>query len=390
MAAPDKRKRPSKEVLDAIFQVMDGGNPEEIARRIGMETDQLLAQRDSFLEHAHRELLLGEAATRKIGRNEPCPCGSGKKYKRCCLPAHEKARSFLRETRAQDIQQEEAKEGLPEHAARGFDLLAAGRYSEALAYAADLLREHPDDDRLHDTLASAHLALGNYQDAVAICRARWQVAAEEKAFYLAHGHHQRQQLEEGAAPPHFYAPETWLEKYWISSRAGEYRGLLPESPNPHLNGLIEELLTANDLEKFPEQQEEGLQRRREALQPTLRQLEEAGADAVPYLLQVVHRYSWAILFVPELLAHHGSDLAIRSLIDISMFGYHFASEARRRRPARSTPRPRGAHPGGLGRSDPRQTPASRPPALPGEGQLSHRQQAPHHLGNQSFEEDQGR
>ena len=21
----------------------------------------------------------------KIGRNEPCPCGSGKKYKRCCL-----------------------------------------------------------------------------------------------------------------------------------------------------------------------------------------------------------------------------------------------------------------------------------------------------------------
>jgi hypothetical protein len=22
---------------------------------------------------------------KKIGRNEPCPCGSGKKYKRCCL-----------------------------------------------------------------------------------------------------------------------------------------------------------------------------------------------------------------------------------------------------------------------------------------------------------------
>jgi hypothetical protein len=21
----------------------------------------------------------------KVGRNEPCPCGSGKKYKRCCL-----------------------------------------------------------------------------------------------------------------------------------------------------------------------------------------------------------------------------------------------------------------------------------------------------------------
>ena len=21
----------------------------------------------------------------KIGRNEPCPCGSGRKYKKCCL-----------------------------------------------------------------------------------------------------------------------------------------------------------------------------------------------------------------------------------------------------------------------------------------------------------------
>jgi uncharacterized protein len=23
----------------------------------------------------------------KVGRNEPCPCGSGKKFKRCCGPA---------------------------------------------------------------------------------------------------------------------------------------------------------------------------------------------------------------------------------------------------------------------------------------------------------------
>jgi len=22
----------------------------------------------------------------KIGRNDPCPCGSGKKYKKCCMP----------------------------------------------------------------------------------------------------------------------------------------------------------------------------------------------------------------------------------------------------------------------------------------------------------------
>jgi len=30
----------------------------------------------------------GEVARRKIGRNEPCPCGSGKKYKKCCGRNH--------------------------------------------------------------------------------------------------------------------------------------------------------------------------------------------------------------------------------------------------------------------------------------------------------------
>lgn len=28
----------------------------------------------------------------QVGRNDPCPCGSGKKYKRCCLPKDEEAR----------------------------------------------------------------------------------------------------------------------------------------------------------------------------------------------------------------------------------------------------------------------------------------------------------
>jgi len=35
----------------------------------------------------------------KIGRNEPCPCGSGKKYKRCCLGKTVPASSFTQEDR---------------------------------------------------------------------------------------------------------------------------------------------------------------------------------------------------------------------------------------------------------------------------------------------------
>lgn len=33
----------------------------------------------------------------KIGRNDPCPCGSGKKFKKCCVtrpPAQESAASY--------------------------------------------------------------------------------------------------------------------------------------------------------------------------------------------------------------------------------------------------------------------------------------------------------
>jgi len=36
----------------------------------------------------------------RVGRNEPCPCGSGKKFKRCCLPTtpEGKFRGFVKRT----------------------------------------------------------------------------------------------------------------------------------------------------------------------------------------------------------------------------------------------------------------------------------------------------
>ena len=38
----------------------------------------------------------------KIGRNGPCPCGSGRKYKHCCLPKYRaEQRKVLEEQRAQ-------------------------------------------------------------------------------------------------------------------------------------------------------------------------------------------------------------------------------------------------------------------------------------------------
>ncbi|NQS71647.1 MAG: preprotein translocase subunit SecA, partial [Desulfobulbaceae bacterium] len=62
---------------------------DELAR---MEEEQRIA-RERQLEEAKRLNNQAEEATKnkpvkrgeeKIGRNAPCPCGSGKKYKRCC------------------------------------------------------------------------------------------------------------------------------------------------------------------------------------------------------------------------------------------------------------------------------------------------------------------
>ena len=36
-------------------------------------------------EHHHHAHAMAPVRTTKIGRNDACPCGSGKKYKKCCL-----------------------------------------------------------------------------------------------------------------------------------------------------------------------------------------------------------------------------------------------------------------------------------------------------------------
>lgn len=325
MTDVENQEKPSKEVLEAILQVAEGGNPEEIAPNVGMDAQQLVALSDSYVKQTY-ESLLGEAAKRKIGRNEPCTCGSGKKYKKCCLHKHEKLKGLMRGE--VDFQQpEEADEGPPEYVLKGFDLLAGGNHDEAVVYANDLLSTYPEDDRIHDTLASAQLASGQYDEAIDICRSRWQVAKEEKSFYVEHGHHQRLPQDDTGGPVHFYPPETWLEKYWIVLKAKDYHALLPDPQDPEIKRLVDELQTANDLERFPAQQEQGLEQRKEALAPTIDQLKQVGPDAIPYLLQVMSQFSWAALFVPDILAHYSTEMAIRSLMEITMFSYHFVSEA---------------------------------------------------------------
>ena len=92
----------------------------------------------------------------KIGRNDPCPCGSGQKYKRCCLPRDEAAAAERAAARARAVEPSAAdvvsvgdEEGLDEASNCVVDLIDAGRLDEAEQAAQDLLARYPE---VHDGL----------------------------------------------------------------------------------------------------------------------------------------------------------------------------------------------------------------------------------------------
>ena len=51
---------------------------------MGMAAEPLAAPLLAPPREPHSELFEATASRRKVGRNEPCPCGSGQKYKKCC------------------------------------------------------------------------------------------------------------------------------------------------------------------------------------------------------------------------------------------------------------------------------------------------------------------
>jgi hypothetical protein len=51
----------------------------------GSLASQVRATASAYRERAARGVRVECRAAPKVGRNDPCPCGSGKKYKKCCL-----------------------------------------------------------------------------------------------------------------------------------------------------------------------------------------------------------------------------------------------------------------------------------------------------------------
>ncbi len=127
----------------------------------------------------------------KPGRNDPCHCGSGKKYKKCCQPKEEEAERELiakdqaeREKRAEArrIEQRAAKaevlarfteaatvpdelEELTAASNAAVDLVREGKLEEAEAAARELLKRFPEVHDGWDRLGMAHEARGEKKQA---------------------------------------------------------------------------------------------------------------------------------------------------------------------------------------------------------------------------------
>lgn len=103
----------------------------------------------------------------KIGRNEPCPCGSGKKYKRCCLHQHEAAvaeRAAAAQAAAElapPVFAWDDDDGLDEASNRVVDLVHDGQLDEAEQAARDLLVRYPDVHDGFERLAMVYEARGD-------------------------------------------------------------------------------------------------------------------------------------------------------------------------------------------------------------------------------------
>jgi tetratricopeptide (TPR) repeat protein len=117
----------------------------------------------------------------KTGRNDPCPCGSGNKYKRCCLPKDQAVESaalaLAAERRAAQEKELEAyldeeemlleyDEDLAEASNAAVDLIKAGKLDEAEQAARDLLIEFPDEHDGYDRLGMVYEARGDYKRAI--------------------------------------------------------------------------------------------------------------------------------------------------------------------------------------------------------------------------------
>jgi tetratricopeptide (TPR) repeat protein len=117
----------------------------------------------------------------KAGRNDACPCGSGKKYKHCCLEqdraaelapviaqriALEAQATNQAAQREQDLIALQEAQALDDASNAVVDLVRAGHLDEAEHGARELLVRYPEVHDGYDRLGMVHEARGQFREAV--------------------------------------------------------------------------------------------------------------------------------------------------------------------------------------------------------------------------------
>jgi tetratricopeptide (TPR) repeat protein len=109
----------------------------------------------------------------KIGRNDPCACGSGKKYKKCCMASDEAAARAVqpaavpvrRPSGANYFQEHGEPDELTEASNAVVDMVQAGNLNAAEQAAHDLLARFPDVHDGYDRLGMVYEARGDHRQA---------------------------------------------------------------------------------------------------------------------------------------------------------------------------------------------------------------------------------
>jgi tetratricopeptide (TPR) repeat protein len=112
----------------------------------------------------------------KIGRNDLCPCNSGKKYKKCCMasdeaaaraapPAQLAAVPARRPSLGSRLQEHDERGELTEASNAVVDMVQAGNLDAAEQAAHDLLARFPDVHDGYDRLGMVCEARGDHRQA---------------------------------------------------------------------------------------------------------------------------------------------------------------------------------------------------------------------------------
>ncbi len=112
----------------------------------------------------------------KIGRNDPCPCGSGKKYKKCCLNFGDEEKEKIIQGYIKDVM------ALDKLSNSINSLIEKKDFQKAQAVCQQLLDDYPDQIDGISRFAQVYEAMGDNVKAAEYYRKSAEFATENDGF----------------------------------------------------------------------------------------------------------------------------------------------------------------------------------------------------------------